>query len=152
MSAVTGKDAKTASHPLTNDTVTALRVWLTEQPGSSGNPLFPTNRGGSMSSDALQQRLALHAAMAALTCPSLVGKNVTPHVLRHTAAMRPLHAGVDVTVIALWLGHENVNTANIYLQADLELTEKALARTTPPSTNPGRYHAPDPLVAFLEGL
>ena len=105
-----------------------------------------------MSADALQQRLAFHAATAALTCPSLAGKNVTPHVLRHTAAMRLLHAGVDATVIALWLGHENVNTTRIYLQADLKLKEHALARTTPPNTKPGRYHAPDPLIAFLEGL
>jgi site-specific recombinase XerD len=105
-----------------------------------------------MSADALQQRLTLHAATATQTCPSLVGKNITPHVLRHTAAMRLLHAGIDITVIALWLGHENVNTTQIYLQADLELKEHALARTTPPNTKPGRYHAPDPLVIFLEGL
>jgi integrase/recombinase XerD len=147
-----GKGRKDRITPLTNDTVTALRVWLTEQPGPSGNPLFPTNRGESMSADALQQRLAFHAATAALTCPSLAGKNITPHVLRHTAAMRLLHAGVDVTVIALWLGHENVNTTRIYLQADLKLKEHALARTTPPDTKPGRYHAPDPLIAFLDGL
>jgi integrase/recombinase XerD len=147
-----GKGRKDRITPLTSDTVAALRIWLTEESRPSGNPLFPTNRGGSMSADALQQRLALHAATAALSCPSLTGKNVTPHVLRHTAAMRLLHAGVDVTVIALWLGHENVNTTHIYLQADLELKEKTLARTTPPTTKPGRYHAPDPLVAFLEGL
>ena len=147
-----GKGRKDRITPLTNNTVTALRLWLTEQPGLSENPLFPTNRGGPMSADALQQRLALHAATAALTCPSLAGKNVTPHVLRHTAAMRLLHAGVDVTVIALWLGHENVNTTQIYLQADLELKEHALSRTTPPDTKPGRYHPPDPLAAFLESL
>jgi len=147
-----GKGRKDRITPLTNDTVTALRVWLTEHTGPSENPLFPTNRGRPMSADALQQRLTLHAATAALTCPSLATKNVTPHVLRHTAAMRLLHAGVDVTVIALWLGHENVNTTQIYLQADLALKEHALARTTPPNTKPGRYHAPDPLVAFLEDL
>jgi integrase/recombinase XerD len=147
-----GKGRKDRITPLTNTTVTALRVWLAERPAPSGNPLFPTNHGGSMSADALQQRLTLHSATAALTCPTLAAKNVTPHVLRHTAAMRLLRAGVDVTVIALWLGHENVSTTQIYLQADLELKERALARTTPPNTKPGRYHAPDPLAAFLEGL
>ncbi|MCU1684505.1 MAG: integrase [Amycolatopsis sp.] len=116
-----GKGRKDRITPLTNTTVTALRVWLAEQPSPSGNPLFPTNHGGSMSADALQQRLTLHSATAALTCPTLAAKNVTPHVLRHTAAMRLLRAGVDVTVIALWLGHENVNTTQIYLQGGVVL-------------------------------
>jgi len=84
--------------------------------------------------------------------PSLVHKNVTPHVLRHTAAMRLLHAGVDTTVIALWLGHENVSTTRIYLEADLELKQRALDRTVPIASAPGRYHPPDQLIAFLEGL
>lgn len=105
-----------------------------------------------MSRDALERRLTRHANAAITTCPTLTGKTVTPHVLRHTAAMRLLHAGVDTTVIALWLGHENVATTQIYLQADLALKQRALDRTTPPASRPGRYKAPDQLLAFLDNL
>jgi integrase/recombinase XerD len=105
-----------------------------------------------MSRDAPEQRLTRHSIAAQQSCPSLAGKKITPHVLRHTAAMRLLHAGVDITVIALWLGHENLNTTQIYLQADLALKQQALDRTTPPSTPPGRYQPPDHLLAFLESL
>ncbi len=94
----------------------------------------------------------MHARRAADACPTLTGKKVTPHVLRHTAAMRLLHAGVDTTVIALWLGHESVQTTQIYLNADLTLKEQALDRTTPPTSTPGRYQPPDELLAFLEAL
>ncbi len=96
--------------------------------------------------------VAKHVKAAAGTCPSLAAKQVTPHVLRHTAAMRLLHAGVDTSVIALWLGHENVETTQIYLHADLTLKERALARTTPIDTEPGRYRPGDELLAFLESL
>ncbi|MEC3982658.1 tyrosine-type recombinase/integrase, partial [Amycolatopsis sp. H20-H5] len=89
---------------------------------------------------------------AAVTCPSLAGKNVTPHVLRHTTAMRLLHSGVDITVIALWLGHENTATTQIYLQADLELKQRALDRTAARTSAPGRYTPPDELLTFLESL
>jgi integrase/recombinase XerD len=85
-------------------------------------------------------------------CPGLHQKKVTLHTLRHTAAMQLLHAGVDTTVIALWLGHERVETTGIYLHADMALKERALARTTPPDTKPGRYRPPDKLLAFLEAL
>ena len=105
-----------------------------------------------MSRDAVAARLTQHAATAASSCPSLASKHVTPHVLRHTAAMRLLHAGVDTTVIALWLGHENISTTRIYLEADLELKQKALDRTTPATTTAGRYRPPDQLIAFLEAL
>jgi len=105
-----------------------------------------------MSRDALQQRLSLYTAAAARSCPSLASKNVTPHVLRHSAAMALLHAGVDITVIALWLGHESVTTTQIYLQADMALKQQALDRTTPPATAQGRYRPPDQLLAFLEAL
>jgi site-specific recombinase XerD len=147
-----GKGRKDRITPLTAGTVAVLRVWLTEHPGPPENPLFPTNRAGSMSTDALQQRLTRHTATAALTCPSLAEKNITPHVLRHTAAMRLLHAGVDTTVIALWLGHEQLATTQIYLHADLALKEQALARTTPPNTTPGRYQTTDTLLTFLDNL
>jgi integrase/recombinase XerD len=144
-----GKGRKDRITPLTPETVTVLRGWLTERAGAPHQPLFPSNRGGAMSRDALERRLATHTAHA---CPSLAGKTVTPHVLRHTAAMRLLHAGVDVTVIALWLGHESVNTTRIYLTADMEIKERALNRTAPLAVSPGRYQPPDRLLAFLEAL
>jgi site-specific recombinase XerD len=147
-----GKGRKDRITPLTTHTVATLRTWLTEHQGAPGDPLFPTNRGGQMSHDALSQRLARHTKTAQHTCPSLTGKKITPHVLRHTAAMRLLHAGVDITVIALWLGHENVNTTQVYLQADLALKQQALDRTTPPTSPPGRYQPTDQLLTFLEGL
>jgi site-specific recombinase XerD len=105
-----------------------------------------------MSRDALERRLARHTDAARQRCPSLTGKKITPHVLRHTAAMRLLHAGVDITVIALWLGHENINTTQIYLNADLALKQRALDRTTPPGSPPGRYQPSDQLIAFLEAI
>jgi integrase/recombinase XerD len=147
-----GKGRKDRITPLAPSTVTTLRTWLTERSGSPDDPLFTTIRGGPMSRDALQQRLTVHATAAARTYPSLASKNVTPHVLRHTAAMRLLHAGNDITIIALWLGHENVTTTQIYLQADMALKQQALDRTTPPATAPGRYKPTDQLLAFLEAL
>jgi site-specific recombinase XerD len=147
-----GKGRKQRITPLTKPMVAALRVWLAERAGEPGAPLFPTRTGRPLSRDALEHRLATHAATAAHACPSLREKTITPHVLRHTAAMRLLHAGVDTTVIALWLGHEQVETTQIYLHADLTLKERALARTTPADVQPGRYRPPDKLLAFLEAL
>jgi site-specific recombinase XerD len=147
-----GKGRKQRITPLTTVTVTVLRAWLAERHGKPGHPLFPNRTGGQLSRDAVEKRLAQHAAAAEAECPSLKEKNVTAHTLRHTAAMRLLHAGVDTSVIALWLGHEQADTTQIYLHADLELKEKALARTTPTATTPGRYKPPDQLLAFLESL
>jgi integrase/recombinase XerD len=147
-----GKGRKNRITPLTPGTVTTLRAWLAEHGGTPDDPLFTTIRGGPMSRDALQQRLTLYATAARRTCPTLTSKNVTPHVLRHSAAMALLHAGVDITVIALWLGHESVTTTQIYLQADMALKQQALDRTTPPASIPGRYQPPDQLLAFLETL
>ena len=138
--------------PLTAQTVAVLRVWLREHTGNPDEPLFPTRRGNPLSSDAVAWLTAKHATAATERCPSMVNKHVTPHVLRHTAAMQLLQAGVDVSVIALWLGHENIQTTQIYLHADLALKERALARTTPANTTPGRYRPADPLLAFLEAL
>ena len=147
-----GKGRKDRITPLAPGTVTTLRAWLAEHGGTPGDPLFTTIRGGPMSRDALQQRLTLYATAARRACPTLTSKNVTPHVLRHSAAMALLHARTDITVIALWLGHESVTTTQIYLQADMTLKQQALDRTTPPASVPGRYKPPDQLLAFLEAL
>jgi site-specific recombinase XerD len=147
-----GKGRKQRITPLTAPAVTVLREWLKELRAEPAQILFPGRAGSRLSRDAVERRLTLHAATAAARCPSLAGKTITPHVLRHTAAMRLLHAGVEASVIALWLGHEQTETAQIYLHADITLKEKALARTTPPGCSPGRYRPPDPLLAFLESL
>ena len=106
----------------------------------------------SPTSLAIALLITKHTTVASRTCPTLHNKTVSPHVLRHTAAMNLLHAGVDSTVIALWLGHESVAATQIYLHADMQIKERALARTTPPNSTPGRYRPPDTLLAFLEAL
>lgn len=147
-----GKGRKQRITPLTASVVAVLRVWLSERVGQAEDRLFTTRTGRMLSRDALERRLAIYVATAVRGCPSLREKKITLHVLRHTSAMRLLHAGVDIAVIALWLGHEQVETTQIYLHADLALKEKALARTTPVNTAPGRYRPPDALLAFLEAL
>jgi site-specific recombinase XerD len=149
---VVGKGRKQRVTPLTRTTVEMLTAWLTERAAGPGDPLFPTRRGARLSRDALQRRLAKHARSAAHACPTLAGRNISPHVLRHSTAMRLLHAGVDTTVIALWLGHENVATTQIYVHADLALKERALARTAPITATPGRYQPTDTIMAFLDSL
>ena len=129
-----------------------LRTWLAELGPDPDGPLFPTRAGGPLSRDAVERLVAKHAATAADSCPSIRGKNVTPHTLRHTAAMSLLRAGVDTSVIALWLGHEDTETTQIYLHADMTIKEQALARVQPPGTSPGRYRPPDTLLAFLDNL
>jgi integrase/recombinase XerD len=147
-----GKGRKDRITPLTSATVTVLRDWLDEHHHDPGTPLFPTRRGTTLSRDAIEHRLAHYARLAATSCPSLHGKTITAHVLRHTTAMRLLHAGVDTSVIALWLGHVSAETTQIYLHANLDLKEKALARTRPPTGRTGRYQPPDRLLAWLERL
>src|SRR6266511_3916175 len=147
-----GKGRKERSLPLSQQTAAALRVWLSERGGTPEDILFPSRRGGRLSSDAVQHLVARHVAAACLLCPSLNGKHVTPHVLRHTSAMNLLQSGVDIATIALLLGHEEIRTTQIYLHADLALKERALARTTPPATKAGRYRAPDSLLAYLDRL
>jgi integrase/recombinase XerD len=147
-----GKGRKQRITPLTSHTVAHLHAWLTERGGQPADPLFPTRRGSPMTRDALERRLATHAVTAAKHCPTLHHKKITAHVMRHTAAMRLLAAGVDSTVIALWLGHENLSTTRVYIHADLALKEQALARTTPPHAAPGRYQADDTLLAWLDSL
>jgi site-specific recombinase XerD len=147
-----GKGRKQRITPLTTTTVATLRAWLAERAGLPTEPLFPTRRGDPLSRDGLQRRLTTHSATAAQICPTLRGKRISPHVLRHSAAMRLLAAGVDTTVIALWLGHEHVATTQIYIHADLALKEKALARTAPLHAEPGRYQPSDTVLAYLDGL
>ena len=147
-----GKGRKQRATPLTSQTVAVLREWLKERDGQPGQPLFPTSRGRPLSRDAIALLVTKHASAASRSCPTLQNKKVSPHVLRHTAAMNLLHAGVDSTVIALWLGHESVEATQIYLHADMAIKEQALARTTPPNSTPGRYRPPDTLLAFLEAL
>jgi integrase/recombinase XerD len=147
-----GKGRKQRITPLTKQTVMVMRAWTRERAGQPDDPLFCTSTGRQLSRDALERRLAKNAATAATGCPSLAAKATTPHVLRHTAAMRLLHAGVDTTVIALWLGHEQIQTTHIYLHADLAIKERALARTTPPTSKPGRYQPTDRVLAFLDAL
>jgi integrase/recombinase XerD len=147
-----GKGRKMRCTPLRPDVVAILRAWLAELKGESSDPLFPSSRGGPLSADALQRRVAKHAANARQSCPSLIGKNVTPHKLRHAAAMELLRQGVDHSVIALWLGHESTETTEIYLHADMRLKEQALAHATPSGIAPGRYKPQDNLLAFLESL
>jgi integrase/recombinase XerD len=147
-----GKGRKERITPLTKNTIAVLRAWLAERHRDPGQPLFPNRTGGRLSRDAVEKRLTQHVTTACAARPSLAAKHVTAHTLRHTAAMRLLHAGVDTSVIALWMGHEQADTTQIYLHADLELKEKALAKTTPANTKPGRYQPPDQLLAFLESL
>jgi integrase/recombinase XerD len=147
-----GKGRKRRHTPLLPLTVDVLRTWLAERHGSASEPLFPTSTGRQLSRDAIERRITRHVHAATQACPSLRTKKVSVHTLRHTAAMRLLLSGVDITVIALWLGHEQVTTTNVYLHADMSQKERAIARTTPPNTKPGRYRAPDTLLAFLETL
>jgi site-specific recombinase XerD len=147
-----GKGRKQRITPLTVGTANVLKTWLAERGGVISDPLFPTRRGTPMSRDALERRIARHTALAERSCSTLHGKKITAHVMRHTCAMRLLASNIDVAVIALWLGHENVATTSVYLNADLALKERALARTAPSNARPGRYRPPDSIVAFLDGL
>jgi site-specific recombinase XerD len=149
---VEGKGRKERCTPLSKQTVAVLYAWLREPARGDMHTLFPNARGGRLSADGVQYIVAKHTAVAGQTCPSLQQKRVTPHVLRHTTAMELLQAGVDRAVIALWLGHESVETTQIYLQANLALKEEILAKTTPPDGNPGRYRPDDQLLAFLKSL
>jgi site-specific recombinase XerD len=148
----TGKGRKQRCVPLTAPTVAVLRVWIKERGDVRDDPLFPTRTGRRLSDDAVEARIATHKLVAEQHCPSLGAKRLTPHVFRHTCAMTLLRAGVDVAVIALWLGHSDIRSTQVYLHADLSIKERALARTTPVSSKPGRYRPPDTLLAFLESL
>ena len=148
----TGKGRRERATPLTRQTTAVLLAWLPQASPKPSSPAFPTRSGTRMSADAVQRLVAKHAATAALECPSVASKHVTPHTLRHTAAMALMSAGVDTSVIALWLGHQNATTTHIYLHADMTIKERALARVPAANTTPGRYRPGDDLIDFLERL
>lgn len=148
-----GKGRKERRTPLLPATMGILDRWINEHGGPADAPLFITTTGRPLSRDAIERRIHVTVTTAAASCPSLNGKQVTAHTLRHTAAMRLLHAGVDITVIALWLGHEQIATTNIYIHADMTLKEQAIAKVTPPATaTQGHYKPPDAVLAFLNAL
>ena len=147
-----GKGRKERCTPLTKSTVIVLTAWIRTQGEDGASILFPSARGGRLSADAVQHLVAKYAAVAQKQCLSLAAKRVSPHVLRHTTAMELLQAGVERTLIALWLGHESIETTQIYLDADLTIKEKILSRTNPIQARAGCYRPDDDLLAFLKGL
>ena len=147
-----GKGRKERRTPLIPATRNLLKAWLAERARAPDDPLFPTITGKRLSRDAVERRLTIHVATAATSRPSLASKHVTTHTLRHTAAMRLLLAGNDITVIALWLGHEQITTTQIYLHADMTHKQQAIDRTKPLAAKPGHYQPPDALLALLEAL
>ena len=149
---VMGKGRKERCTPLSKNTRSVLMAWLREPPRRPDQPVFPNARGGQLSAHGVHYLLAKHVAVAARTCPSLGNKRVSPHVLRHAAAMDLLQQGIDLSVIALWLGHESIETTQIYLDADLELKQRVLDAVAPPNGKPGRYRPDDKLLAFLNSL
>lgn len=149
---VLGKGRKERAIPLTRQTVAVLKAWMREIPDKGDAIVFPSARGAHLSADGVQYLLAKHIAAAAKSCSSLLQRRITPHMLRHTSAMELLQAGMDPSVIALWLGHESVETTQIYLDANLIMKEQALAKTAPPEGKPGRFRPDDALMAFLKAL
>jgi integrase/recombinase XerD len=147
-----GKGRKARSTPLDRVSVATLKVWMRERGGGPDDVLFPTRRNSPLSRDAVGHLVTKHSITAQRRCPSLTTKHPTPHTLRHSCAMDLLACGVDRTVVALWLGHERVETTGIYIHADMSIKERALARTKPLDTTAGRYRASDPLLAFLDDL
>ena len=149
---VVGKGRKERSTPLTKATADVLRVWLREIDDSAEALVFPSARGTRLSADGVHYLVSKHVAQACQTCPSLAQKHVTPHVLRHTTAMELLQAGVERSVIALWLGHESIQTTQIYLDANLQMKQSALDKVEPHLRRPGRFRPDDQLLAFLKAL
>ena len=147
-----GKGRKERCTPLRKDALTALREWLKAYGAGPTAPLFPNARGGVMSRDGVEYLLKKHLETARRSCASLRGRRISPHVLRHSAAMDLLHSGVDCSTIALWLGHESIETTHIYLDASVELKERVLTKTTPLGVRAGRFRPSDRLLAFLDDL
>ena len=147
-----GKGRRERCTPLRKDAVAALRAWMRERNGQPSDIVFPNARGKALSHDGLDYIVSKHVATAQGKCSSLLRKRVTPHVLRHSLAMNLLQNGIDRSIIALWLGHKSVETTQIYLHANLQLKEQALAKTEPFKGKPGRYRPDDDLLAYLRGL
>jgi integrase/recombinase XerD len=147
-----GKGRKSRCTPLRKETVAVLRSWLRELEGQTSDPLFPSARGHALGHDGLEYLLNKHLIVARRHCASLNKKRITPHSLRHSLAMNLLHHGADRSVIALWLGHEDVQTTSVYLQADMQMKERALARTTVTRARATRYRPTDRVLAFLKTL
>jgi site-specific recombinase XerD len=147
-----GKGRKERCTPIRRHVAAPVKAWLTENHARPADVVFPRRGGAALSRDAVERLVAKYAAMAARRCPTLTRKHVTPHVLRHSTAVGLLEAGVDRSVIALWLGHVSVETTQMYLDADLAMKERALARTAPVRVGPTRFRPRDSLLAFLEGL
>jgi len=148
-----GKGRKQRSVPLWRSTIRAIRAWLRRNPRlDSDSPLLPNRDGQAMSRWNVMQRLDRAVQVAAEFCPDLATRQITPHVIRHTTAMHLLQAGVDISVIALWLGHESPATTHQYVEADLAMKERALARLHEPEAKLRRYRAPDSLIDFLRKL
>jgi len=147
-----GKGRKDRCTPLTRDAVKLLRALFAELPGDPTSPAFPSRRGTALARDTAEDLVDKHVALASDRCSTLREKRVTPHVLRHTAAVMLLRAGNDRSVIALWLGHESIETTQMYLDADLAMKERALDRIAPLKTRRGRFRPDDALLAFLSGL
>ncbi|GAB93752.1 tyrosine-type recombinase/integrase [Gordonia rhizosphera] len=148
----TGKGRRTRATPLTPTTTAVLATYLAERHTRSGTALFSGPRGQQLSPDAFEHRLKVHATTAATACPSLADKHLTMHTLRHTAAMNLLAAGVDISVIALWLGHQHTHSTDAYLHADMTIKQKAIDRTRTPETTPGIYHPEPDILAWLTTL
>jgi site-specific recombinase XerD len=147
-----GKGRNQRCTPLGHDTAAVLETWLRQDLSAQSERVFPSIRGRPLSRDAVEELVARHAQRAQQACPSLKQKTVSPHVLRHSSAMRLRAHGVDPSVIALWLGHESVETTQMYLHADLRLKEQALSRVEPLGVKPSRYRPADHLLRFLESL
>jgi len=148
-----GKGRKQRSVPLWRSTIRAIRAWLRRNPRlDSDSPLLPNRDGQAMSRWNVMQRLDRAVQVATESCPDLTKRQITPHVIRHTTAMHLLQAGVDISVIALWLGHESPATTHQYVEADLAMKERALARLHEPEAKLRRYRAPDSLIDFLRTI
>ncbi|MDR1188673.1 MAG: site-specific integrase [Bifidobacteriaceae bacterium] len=147
-----GKGRKHRIVPLTAETVRLLRAWIREPPPGDSQILFPGPHGNKLSRDAVAKLVAKHAATAGLTCPTMASKHVTPHTMRHSCAMLLRSAGVDMSVIAVWLGHAGTASTDVYLHADMDVKQRALALVTPAAAKPGRYKPSQDILAFLDGL
>ena len=147
-----GKGRKRRDTPLDRTAVSLLRAWLRERGGEPDDPLFPSRQGGRLSSDAVQRLVAKHVETARASCPSLGSKRITAHNLRHSCAMDLLASGLDVATVAMWLGHEKLESVNAYVHSDLTMKERALDRRSPLKAGTGRYRPNDALLAFLENL